>query len=52
MDKQEVAAITIAKSFNKKWWESKRSSKAKGSGVGKALDGWQQTCKKAPESMT
>ncbi|MCY2996006.1 MAG: hypothetical protein NTY19_50375 [Planctomycetota bacterium] len=51
MDMKDVAAISYEKSFNKKWWESKRSSALKGSGVGKALDEWQKNCKKPIPQM-
>ncbi|MEN1705704.1 MAG: hypothetical protein AAGJ54_09360 [Planctomycetota bacterium] len=34
--------------FTKKWWQANRSSKCKGSGVGKALDKWVKFCTDTP----
>ena len=42
MKKKDVASISYKTAFNKTWWESKRSSKVKGCGVGNALDRWQK----------
>ncbi len=44
MNKTDVAAITIKKSFNKKWWDSKRTLKVRGSGTGEALEEWKKQC--------
>jgi hypothetical protein len=44
MDKKEVAALSLQRSFNKKWWDKHRSFKIRGSGTGEALADWQQHC--------
>ncbi len=40
------------KNMTKKEWQDNRSSAAKGSGVGKALDAWQKHCHSALNKMT
>ena len=52
MDKKTVASISFAKSFNKKWWDSNRSSKIKGTGTGALLDVWAKACPPAVEKMS
>lgn len=49
----DIASIKLGSAaFTKKWWEDNRSFFARGSGVGKALDLWQKTCKKKIDQMS
>ena len=52
MNKKDVAAISIATAFNKKWWDGHRSSKVKGTGTGAQLDAWRKACPDAVGGMT
>ena len=48
MDRKTVGEISIQKAFNKKWWDSNRSSKIKGTGTGALLDTWKKTYSDTP----
>lgn len=52
MDKKTLSTISISKSFNKKWWDSNRSSKIKGTGTGALLDAWQKATATPVEKMS
>lgn len=52
MNEKDVKSISYKTAFNKKWWESRRSSKVKKSGVGDALDRWQKNCHPKIDKMT
>ncbi len=52
MDKKAVAEISLQKAFNKKWWDSNRSSKIKGTGTGALLDSWKKACPQAVEKLS
>jgi hypothetical protein len=52
MNKNDIKSISYKTAFNSKWWEARRSSEVKNSGVGKALDLWQKNCTKPADQMS